>query len=112
MKRESDVRYVLLFAISLTGAFGDVWLYRGARNSSVSAIALGLASWLVSLALFVACVRDGDRGLGVNFAVVAALHVVFVLGYDWFAFRPEYTWREQLGMALALLGVLLIEWKE
>jgi uncharacterized membrane protein YhhN len=107
--RTSAMFYLIIAAIAVLGAAGDIWLYRGARAGSSLQLALGLASWLVSLLMFAGLVRSSDCTLSVAFVLSAAIHVAVVVGFDFLMESPSLTLFERLGVVITIVGILCIE---
>ena len=101
--------YGMLLLIGLTGAVGDIWLYRWAQSNRPLWFVSGLASWLISLILFALLMRSKPRSLSVTFVLIAVVHTAVVLGWDHFSEGTQLSRNEIAGALLAIAGVLLIE---
>lgn len=103
------VLYLLLAIIGVTGAIGDVFIYRWAGNGKFLMLASGAASWILCLYLFGLYCRASPRPLSIAFTLTAVVHIAIVVGWDVVAHGTRLTRLEWLGVALATIGVLVIE---
>ena len=103
------MNFAVLAVIGITAACGDILIFRWSRSNSVSDLLLSIGSWSVSLILFGLMLRWTGRPLGLAFVLVAALHTILILLWDTIVEKTTWTRTECLGVALALLGALLIE---
>jgi len=101
--------YLLLILSGLTGAAGDICLYRWAKSQVNSWMLAGLGSWLVCLVLFALLLRFSSRTLGVSFVLAAAIHTVAVLSWDWIGSESRLSTLTWMGIVVTAVGVLLIE---
>ena len=104
--------YFVLMLIGATGALGDVSLYRWAQHQHIGALLAGMLSWGISLLLFAGLLRYGHRSLGATFILSAVIHIVAVLGYEYFASNRATSRLEWMGLLLAAAGILLIEYAQ
>ena len=103
------INFLLLLSASL-GAFGDIALYRWARSgTSYTHMIAGLLIWICSLVVWALALRWSEKGLGVSFVLTAAFHILVVLIYDRIIERSVLSRLESIGMGLAILGIILIE---
>ncbi len=96
--------------MGLTGAVGDVWLYRWGRYRESLSLLIGMSSWIVCLITFGLLVRYGDRSLSATFILGTIVHILFVVGWDYFRESSRLGWIETSGVALAVFGIFLLEW--
>lgn len=94
----------------MTGAAGDLLLYRWATARHNGWLAGALSSWIVSLILFGLLLRWSGRTLGVTFVLAAVVHTAIILSWDAIKSGRRLSLLEWAGLALAMAGVLFIEW--
>lgn len=102
--------YAALLVCGVTGATGDIWLHRWATSHQTRWLVAGLCLWLISLIVFGLLLRHAERSLGVTFVLAAVVHIVAVLGWEWRHGDRSLSGLETIGIVLAALGVVLIEW--
>src|SRR5262249_52642644 len=103
--------YGLLLVIAGTGAVGDIALYRWATAQQRTWLfGVGLAMWLTSVTVYALLLRWSALSLSVSFILVAVFHIAAVLGWDRFGEGSHLSRLEIIGIVLAVIGVLLIEW--
>ena len=103
------VLYTLLAIIGITGAVGDVFIYRWANNDKLLMLASGAASWILCLYLFGLYCRASTRPLSIAFTLTAVVHIAIVVGWDVAAHGTRLNRLEWLGVALPSPGGLGIE---
>lgn len=101
--------YGMLLLIGVTGAAGDVLLYRWATEHHNGWLAAALSIWAFSLVLFGLLIRWGGRTLGLTFVLAAVVHTALILSWDIATSSQRLSRMEWVGLTLAVLGVLLIE---
>lgn len=101
--------YGLLLLAGLTGGAGDILLAQWAKVNRPIWMAAGLGVWGVCLVLFALLMRHGGRSLGVTFTLSAVVHMAVVLGWDLAMGETKATLAQWVGIALAVVGVVLIE---
>ncbi len=102
--------YGLLFLAGITGGGGDISLAKWAKEDRPIWLVMGLVSWLSCLILFAMLIRHSGRSLAVTFTLSAVVHIVMVLGWDLAQGETQTSKIEWAGIALAIVGVVLIEW--
>lgn len=101
--------YFFLILVGALGGAGDILIDRWAKTSRGSLLALSLSSWLICVLLFGWLLKHSGRGLGVTFALSAVVHIVLVLGWDfWFA-GSRLNRIEWIGVTFAVIAVLMME---
>lgn len=101
--------YGLLFLAGITGGGGDISLAKWAKEDRPIWLVIGLVSWLACLILFAMLIRHSGRSLAVTFTLSAVVHIVVVLGWDLAQGETQTSKLEWAGIALAMIGVVLIE---
>ena len=101
--------YGMLFAIGVTGALGDIWIYEWSKTGKPSRLLLASAVWLLSLLLFGFYLKWDIRPFGAAFMLSAVLHILMVAAWDVVYYRSALTPLEWTGMAFGLLAVVFLE---
>ena len=101
--------YALLLAIGLTGALGDLWIYKWAVGHKPGWLVAASVVWLASLILFGVMLRLDSRSFSAAFMLVSVFHAVVVVACDVVFFGGRLNRVEWFGMALALASVLVLE---
>jgi hypothetical protein len=99
----------MLFAIGVTGAFGDIWIYEWSKTGKPSRLLLAGAVWLLSLLLFGFYLKWDIRPFGTAFMLSTVLHILMVAAWDVVYYRSAFTPLEWTGMAFGLLAVVFLE---
>lgn len=103
------VIYGLLVAIGLTGALGDLWIYKWAVSDKAIWLVCASVVWLASLILFGVMIRLDSRSFSAAFMLVSLFHAVVVVVCDLSFFGGRLNRVEWLGLLLALVSVLVLE---
>ena len=101
--------YGLLLGIGLTGALGDLWIYKWAVSQKPGWLVAASVVWLASLILFGVMLRLDSRSFSAAFMLVSVFHAVVVVACDVVFFGGRLNRVEWFGMALALASVLVLE---
>ena len=99
----------LFLAIGLTGALGDLWIYKWAVSQKPLWLVAASVVWLASLILFGIMIRLDSRSFSAAFMLVSLFHAVVVVLCDLALFGGRLNRVEWLGMLLALASVLVLE---
>lgn len=103
------VIYGLLVAIGLTGALGDLWIYKWAVTDKTFWLVWASVVWLASLILFGVMLRLDSRSFSAAFMLVSLFHAVVVVVCDLAIYGGRLNRVEWLGLLLALVSVLVLE---
>ena len=101
--------YVMLILVGVSGGAGDILLDSWAKSSRGIFLAVSLLSWLGCILLFAYLLKYGSRGLGVTFAMSAVIHIVLVMGWDFWFSGTRLNRMELIGVMLAVIAVITIE---
>jgi len=101
--------YVLALASGLVAALGDAGVVRWIRAGDIKALLGGVALWNLSLVALVYMLKltSVSRALVVFLTVNGLVALVFARFYFGDRLRPL----QVVGAALAITGLVLIEWK-
>ena len=112
MTRQLFYSMLLVFAASVVGSFGAVFLKKGAhrldgtfRSFLNSQLVLGVALFLGSSVFYVFGIRGGE--LSVLYPMVS-LGYVWTLVWSRLFFHETFTPQKFLGLGLVLLGVVFV----
>lgn len=101
--------YALLFLSGLSGAIGDIGLYKWAKNDSVGWLVVAVVSWSLSLGAFGLLLRIEQRSLTVLFVLSAAVHILTVVACDRISVTSSLSRTEWLGVLLGIAAILVIQ---
>jgi len=101
--------YGLLAAIGLTGALGDLWIYKWAVSDKTVWLVWASVVWLASLILFGVMLRLDSRSFSAAFMLVSLFHAVVVVACDLAFYGGRLNRVEWLGLLLAMVSVLVLE---
>lgn len=103
-------RVTLLLLAAVAGVLGgaaDVWLNVWVKSSGWMNLVIGYLFWNLALALFVYLLKTSSLAEVVIWFLVANSAVV--LGASKFYFVEDVSLRQWIGIALALIGVIIME---
>lgn len=99
---------VLLLSASL-GSFGDILLFEWARRRGLWTLFAGLGLWLFSLLLFAWLFRYRSLPFSTTVVVFVVIHILIDVTWDLTVFGGRLTVMQLVGIAFAVLSVLLLQ---
>ena len=100
--------YLLALGAGLMAGLGDTCLFQWTKSDGkVTWLLGGLVSWNISLAIFIAVLRRGVLAQSVIIYIVA--NCVVALGISYFALHETLSRQQWCGIAVALVGIIIME---
>lgn len=97
---------VLLFFTFRHSETGIVYTEEGIKFAVIAGIFVSLAE----IAAFYALAQDISPSVGIT--LIVGINILVGLGLDYFWFKSALSVSQLLGIALVLIGVILISWKK
>ena len=104
--------WCLVLFISVTGACADLSMARWARTGGNVWFWVSSVLWLVSVWLLGWLLKTDSRSLSRVLLLITVAHLLSVFSWELVVHRLRPTLKESLGMVLAIVGVVLLEWPE
>lgn len=97
---------VCLFLVVRDSDTTMVYTQEGIRFAVIAGIFVSLAE----IAAFYAFSQDISPSVGIT--LIVGVNILVGLGLDYFWLKSELSWAQLLGIAMILIGVILISWKK
>ena len=101
--------YLLLVAVGITGAVGDIAVYQWATSRQLHWLITSYCLWIISVTLFGFFFRYERFTFGPALLVALAIHAVVCVACDYIHFGNRLTRLETLGIAFAAVSIILLE---
>lgn len=105
----TPVIYLLLIAVGIAGAAGDILVSRWARSNVTTWLLASWVCWIASVTLFGYLMRTERFAFSAAIFVAFAAHGVTSVLFEQLVLRQRLSREEWLGIALATIAVVMLE---
>jgi len=103
------ILYSLLTCSAVVSGFGDILIFRWAKNGGGSWLSSGLALWIVGLMLVGMVFRYSTLPFSIAVVLLVVIHVLVDVAWDVAFLGTKLTSLQWAGVTLAVLAVLLLQ---
>lgn len=101
--------YLILVAVGITGAVGDIAVYQWATSRQLHWLILSYCLWIISITLFGFFFRYERFTFGPALLLALSIHAVVCVACDYIHFGTRLTRMETAGIAFLAISIILLE---
>lgn len=101
--------YAILFAVGVTGAFGDILINRWAKSNGIGWLISSYVMWIVSVTLLGYFLRWERFTFSAAIFIAFVVHAMIAVVFDLLYFGGRLSKTEWIGIVFAAVALFLLE---